>query len=135
MTTLQSLTQLHKALASRARLRIVAMLRGGELCACQIAAVLDLAPSTVSRHVAELRNAGIVTERKEGRWVHFALAKDADPEVLLGLRPEHLAADPQLQADADVVERLRTIPVQVLCDAGRDIDRLVGTGQDVSNHG
>jgi DNA-binding transcriptional ArsR family regulator len=122
MTALASLTRLHKALSSQARLRIVAMLRGGELCACQIQAVLGLAPSTVSRHVGELRDAGLLTERKDGRWVYFGLAAAADPENILG--PEVLGADPQLRADAAMVARLRRVPVQILCDAGRDLDRV-----------
>ncbi len=122
MTPLASLTRLHKALSSQVRLRIIAMLRKGELCACQIQAVLGLAPSTVSRHVAELRDAGLLTERKDGRWVHFGLAADADPGKILG--EEVLGADPQLRADAAVVDRLRRVPVQILCDAGRDIDRV-----------
>ena len=123
MTPLTSLTRLHKALASPARLRIVAMLRDGELCACQIQAVLGLAPSTVSRHVAELRDAGLVTERKDGRWVYFRLAPEADPRGILGA--DVLSGDPQLRADAEVVERLRKVPVQVLCSAGRDMNRII----------
>ena len=125
MTPLASLTRLHKALSNPARLRIVAMLRGGELCACQIQAVLGLAPSTVSRHVAELRDAGLVTERKDGRWVYFRLAPGADPAEILGA--EVLGADPQLRADTETVERLRQVPVQILCDAGRDIGRVMDT--------
>jgi DNA-binding transcriptional ArsR family regulator len=127
MTALASLTRFHKALSSQARLRIVAMLRGGELCACQIQAVLGLAPSTVSRHVAELRGAGLVTERKDGRWVYFRLTAEAQRQDILGAPV--LDGDRQLRADAAVVNRLRQIPVQVLCDAGRDVERVVDTGR------
>ncbi len=60
-----------RALGHRARLRTVAMLRSGELCVCQITEVLKLAPSTVSAHLKELKQAGLVSERKDGRWVYF----------------------------------------------------------------
>ena len=58
------------------RLRILAMLRGGDLCVCQMTAVLELAASTVSSHLGDLRRAGIVTERKSGKWVHYHLVDD-----------------------------------------------------------
>ena len=53
------LVRTHKALAHPGRLRILAMLRGGPLCVCQMTAVLKLAPSTVSAHLSELRSAGL----------------------------------------------------------------------------
>ena len=52
------------------------MLRGGELCVCQLNAVIALAPSTISAHLAELKDAGLVAERKTGRWVHYRLAAE-----------------------------------------------------------
>jgi ArsR family transcriptional regulator len=48
-------------------------LRGGELCVCQIIELLELAPSTVSKHMAVLRQAGLVKKRKVGRWMHYRL--------------------------------------------------------------
>ncbi len=64
-----------KALAHPARIRLLAMLDGGELCSCQLAAVLGLAQSTVSAHMAELRRAGLVEEDKRGRWVYSRLVR------------------------------------------------------------
>ena len=63
-----------KALADEGRLRILASLRGGELCVCQIVELLELAPSTVSQHLALLQQAELVTSRKDGRWVHYRLS-------------------------------------------------------------
>ncbi len=88
-----------KALAHPVRLRILAMLRGGELCVCEITEVVGLAASTVSQHLSDLRRAGFVTERKEGRWVHYALAGDAFPEALLGVLWPELAGDAAVKAD------------------------------------
>lgn len=115
MTALDSSTRLFKALAHPARLRILAMLRGGDLCACQITAALGLAPSTVSAHVAELRRAGLVTERKDGRWVHFALSKDAGARATLRRVWQQVESDPQVADDGATLAELRTIPVEELC--------------------
>jgi len=52
------------------------MLSGGELCACQIIEMLGLAPSTVSKHMSILRQAGLVETRKEGRWIYYRLAEE-----------------------------------------------------------
>ena len=129
MTALESCTRRHKALANPARLRILAMLTGGELCACQIVAVLGLAGSTVSRHIAELRTAGLVTERKDGRWVHYALATDPDIDGVLEPIRRGLRDDPQIHRDRELVKRLRAVPVEVLCEAGRDLTRLEELGE------
>jgi ArsR family transcriptional regulator len=64
-----------KALGDKARMRAVLALRGGELCVCQIIDLLELAPSTVSRHMAILKAAGLVESEKRGRWVHYRLAR------------------------------------------------------------
>ncbi|NIM49484.1 MAG: metalloregulator ArsR/SmtB family transcription factor [Gemmatimonadales bacterium] len=124
MTNLDSSTQLYKALAHRARLRILAMLRGGDLCACQITAALGLAPSTISAHVAELRRAGLVTERKDGRWVHFDLAKDPGARATLRQVWRQIESDPQVAEDAAALARLREIPVEQLCRMDQPLAQL-----------
>jgi arsenate reductase/ArsR family transcriptional regulator len=123
MTTLDVSTQLYKALAHPARLRILAMLRGGDLCACQITAALGLAPlglapSTISSHVAELRRAGLVTERKDGRFVHFDLAKDPGARSTLRQVWRQIESDAQVEDDADALAKLRKIPLEQLCRGG-----------------
>jgi DNA-binding transcriptional ArsR family regulator len=65
-----------KALADEQRLRILYALRGGELCVCQLIALLKLAPSTVSKHLTILRSSRIIESRKSGRWMYYRLAKD-----------------------------------------------------------
>ena len=52
------------------------MLRGGELCVCQMTAVLGLAASTVSAHLTDLKRAGLVLDRKDGRWVLHRLSEE-----------------------------------------------------------
>lgn len=63
-----------KALADENRLRALCAMRGGELCVCQLIALLDLAPSTVSKHLSVLRAARLVESRKDGRWMYYRLA-------------------------------------------------------------
>ena len=66
-----------KALADENRVRALMSLRAGELCACQIIELLGLAPSTVSKHIAILKQARLVDCHKEGRWMFYRLAKRA----------------------------------------------------------
>jgi ArsR family transcriptional regulator len=69
-----SVDQMFRAFSDRTRLRILNLLRGGELCVCDIVRVLDLPQPKISRHLAYLRRAGLVTARKEGLWMHYQLA-------------------------------------------------------------
>ena len=68
-----------KALADENRVRILMALGPGELCVCQIVELLGLAPSTVSKHMAILKQARLVDSRKEGRWMFYRLAEDDAP--------------------------------------------------------
>lgn len=62
-----------RALSDRTRLRIMNLLRAGELCVCDIVAVLDVPQPTASRHLAYLKKAGLVVARREGQWMHYRL--------------------------------------------------------------
>ena len=63
-----------RALSDRTRLRILNLLRGGELCVCDLVSVLDVPQPTASRHLAYLRKAGLVLARKEGLWHYYRLS-------------------------------------------------------------
>lgn len=93
---------LGKALSDPARVRILGVLRDGEWCGCHLAQLLGLAPATVSRHIAQLRRAGLVSARKQGRWLHCALAspKAGSPQAgLLDWLRRTQAGDPARKAD------------------------------------
>lgn len=126
MTTAQlsDVVAVHKALAHPARIRILAMLRTGELCACQITAVLALAPSTVSAHLAGLRRVALITERKEGRWVHYRLSDQANAVAVLDQLWSRLKADPMVRADAAVLRELRMVDTVELCRLDLDLTQL-----------
>ncbi|HYC00741.1 MAG TPA: metalloregulator ArsR/SmtB family transcription factor [Candidatus Limnocylindrales bacterium] len=72
-------SRLFKALADETRIRIVALLSHGELCVCHLEAALGLSQPAASRHLAVLRNAGVVDTRREGSWVYYGLTRQADP--------------------------------------------------------
>ena len=104
--TLRTTLRLIKALADGQRLRILMMLRSGELCVCQIIAVLGLAPSTVSKHLSILTQAGLLDFRKDGRWAYYRLANGAETQSPLDWLATSLADDGQIRVDQ---EKLATI--------------------------
>ena len=73
--------ELFHALSDETRLAIVQRLRSGEHCVCDLTDLLDAAQSRLSFHLQVLKDAGLVTDRKEGRWVHYSLNRDAFAEV------------------------------------------------------
>jgi DNA-binding transcriptional ArsR family regulator len=118
---LKDLVETAKGAAHPARLRLLGMLAGGELCVCQMTAVLELAPSTVSQHLSVLSRGGLVADRKEGKLVFYRLG---DGEVAAAVLPPLLALlaeDARGRADRAVVERLRQVPVATLCAAELDL--------------
>jgi ArsR family transcriptional regulator len=78
---LGQLEELFKALADATRLRILRLLMAGDVCVCDIHETLKVPQAKASRHLAYLRRAGLVTTRREGLWVHYSLAKSADPII------------------------------------------------------
>jgi len=68
-----------RALADENRVRALLALRDGELCVCQITELFGLAPSTVSKHLSILSQAGLVQSRKEGRWIYYKLPDKGAP--------------------------------------------------------
>lgn len=79
---MDSFLNIVKALSDSQRLRTLLLLRQGELCVCRITEFLNLAPSTVSKHMSVLRQAGLVKSRKDSRWVYFRLAQESGDELV-----------------------------------------------------
>ena len=117
-STLESAVAAARALGHPARLRTIAMLRSGELCVCQITEVLKLAPSTVSAHLKDLKQASLVSERKDGKWVYFDLIDDEGTRSWTEAALSGLVHDPQIEADERLVAELRKLPVEDLCRLG-----------------
>jgi DNA-binding transcriptional ArsR family regulator len=106
-----------KALADENRTRVVMFLRGGELCVCQIIELLQLAPSTVSKHLTILYRAGLVEARKEGRWIYYGLAHDPPQAIREAIRwvGDSLREDPRVMEDAKRVKAVRKMDKDQLC--------------------
>lgn len=118
---LSDLVETSKGLAHPARLRMLGMLASGELCVCQMTAVLRLAPSTVSQHLSVLSRGSLVADRKDGKLVYYRLHEGEIAERILTPLLELLSEDDQVRADRALVERLREIPVTELCAADLDL--------------
>jgi len=91
-TSLARPAQLFHALSDETRLAVLDMLRDGERCVCELQEALDAAQSRLSFHLKVLRDAGIVQDRKEGRWSYYrintaALAEMHDLVRVLGTNP------------------------------------------------
>ena len=96
-----SLRRLFKAMADETRLRVLHLLTAGELCVCDLMRVLELPQSTVSRHMAYLRNSGWVNDRRQGVWIYYSLAEPSNcvHEALLKCVRECLSDCPSLKQD------------------------------------
>jgi len=102
MMSLRKYEAVMKAAADPTRVRILKMLEGGDLCVCQIIAVLALSPSTVSKHLFLLKSAGLVNDRKEKKWVHYSLDRENDDAYVAGILRElsgWLERDPVIAKD------------------------------------
>jgi ArsR family transcriptional regulator len=76
LTTARAARLFH-ALSDETRLEIIGMLGGGERCVCELTDALDAAQSRLSFHLRTLKDAGLVTDRRDGRWVYYSLNNDA----------------------------------------------------------
>lgn len=107
-----------KALADESRVRILGLLDGRSLCVCQITAVLALAPSTVSKHLSILRQAGLLDIEKRGRWIYCRLSDDgaapAARAALAWLRSS-LRQAPRLAEDRRSLARVLKLSPERLC--------------------
>ena len=94
LTPVARSTQLFHALSDPTRLEILGRLRQGERCVCELTDALDAAQSRLSFHLKILREAGLVHDRKDGRWTHYSICTEALGEVedlLKALKPRSLA--------------------------------------------
>lgn len=74
---MKNFVNIFKALADETRLRVIKLLQKRELCVCELMQVLGMSQPRISRHLTVLKNAGLVDDRREGRWIHYSLRKEA----------------------------------------------------------
>ncbi len=110
--------QAMKAVSDPTRTRILKLLEGGGLCVCQVQSVLGLAPSTVSKHLAILKHAGLVEDQRDGKWIEYALSPtshNAHAGSILALLKGDLDRDPVVLADRRRLREIKAIPLVELC--------------------
>ena len=115
-----------KAVADPTRVRILKLLEAGEMCVCQIVAVLELTQSTISKHLFLLRMAGLVKERQEKKWVHYSL--DGSEEApyaqrMLGALKGWLKDDPVIRRDRGREALARQLGPVEICERGMTLPK------------
>lgn len=107
-----------KALADDNRVRTLLALRQGEVCVCQITALFGLAPSTMSKHLSVLSQAGLVDSRKEGRWIYYRLPDKTAPVVVreaLDWVEKSMSDQPQVLQDKEQLKKILKQDPAELC--------------------
>jgi DNA-binding transcriptional ArsR family regulator len=115
---MRELMAVTKALADESRVRILLALVSGELCVCQIVELLQLAPSTVSKHMSILKQARLLESRKEGRWMFYRLADEdgpAEAQEMSALVFRLTATDPRRREDAKRLKQILKLNRDELC--------------------
>lgn len=98
---LSEMENLYMALADKTRLRLLNLMREDEVCVCYFTEVLGESQPKISRHLAYLRNAGIVSARREGKWMNYSIETPKDDYAAEILRNtlEWLASQSEMQSD------------------------------------
>jgi DNA-binding transcriptional ArsR family regulator len=116
--TMRGFMNISRALADENRVRTLLALRRGELCVCQITELFGLAPSTVSKHLSILFQAGLVESRKDGRWIYYKLpGPDAPAQVreAIGWVEQALDGNPRVAEDQRTLKRILKQDPAELC--------------------
>lgn len=101
-----------RALADRTRLRLLNLIGDSEVCVCYFVDVLKISQPKISRHLAYLRDAGIVSARRDGKWMHYRIAEleDLTAKRLLADVLERLKSDEALKAERSKLEKICCSP-------------------------
>ena len=114
------MTGLFAALADPTRLRLLNLIGGREVCVCYFVEILRQGQPKISRHLAYLRRAGLVTARREGKWMHYRMVPQAD-EAAASILAAALAAlknDRQMEADRAKLDRACCAPQKLVMPEG-----------------
>ncbi len=118
---LRSFVDQLKAVSHPLRLRVLALLGSGEFCVCQVAETLRVPQSSVSEALRELRRAGFLAERKEGRWVFVSVLAEAQAPAILPVLLAEALRLPEAQQDRAEAARVKGLPLPIPCPAAREI--------------
>ena len=114
---MNNLLSILKAISDKNRLRILsALLSHEELCACQITELLQVAGATASRHLSLMVNAGILKNRKNGRWIYFRInTQDISLGPIFKWVKHKLEGSNQVAQDGDALKKILLVPCEDLC--------------------
>lgn len=103
---------LFKALADQTRLRLINLIGDDEVCVCFFVEVLKINQPKISRHLAYLRRAGVVSSRRDGKWIHYRLVEPPDPRAANIFREVRagLANDPAMKSERARLEKICCAP-------------------------
>jgi ArsR family transcriptional regulator len=111
MYAMRDLVLLNAALADENRLRLLNLIRGGEICVCHLQGVLQTNQPKISRHLAYLRKAGLVEARHDGKWTHYRLKKlGGNFEKILSETLNCLRTEPQIKKDLQRLKQITCCP-------------------------
>ncbi len=115
MKKLDKQADIFKALSDKSRLRILKMLQIKQLCVCEITDILQLATSTVSNHLSILRDAGLIIDEKDKKWINYRVVSNpSDPAVASALMSLHLLLEDDEMVKKDR-EQLKIVDRDILC--------------------
>lgn len=106
------------ALADETRLRLLNLMADREVCVCYLVEILDAPQPKISRHLAYLRSAGIVSARREGKWMHYRLLAPSHPGAarILQQTLASLAEDKAMQKDRQRLDKACCSPAKFALD-------------------
>lgn len=107
-----SIELLFKALADRTRLRLINLMGDTEVCVCFFVEVLRTNQPKISRHLAYLKRAGVVSARRDGKWIHYRLVEPPESHAAKIFREVRagLANDPAMQSDRERLQKICCAP-------------------------
>jgi ArsR family transcriptional regulator, arsenate/arsenite/antimonite-responsive transcriptional repressor len=126
-----NLVPLFAALADPTRLRLLNLISGLEVCVCYLVEILRLGQPKISRHLAYLRKAGVVTARREGKWMHYRIRQPegAAAVSILSAALDSLKTDRGMQADLTRLSRACCEPERFVSLHGAPLPALAGVKQ------
>jgi ArsR family transcriptional regulator len=123
------LARVMAALADPTRLRLLNLMRGREVCVCYFVEILQQSQPKVSRHLATLRRAGLVSARRDGKWMHYRIEPKLEPaaEDVLSAVMAALEADDAMQRDLERMGKACCSPGSFVTLEGVPTPQMVDT--------
>jgi len=116
MKSLEKQSEIFKALSEPNRIRIIKMLQEKSLCVCEITEILQLAASTVSKHLSILKNAGFIIDEKDNKWINYSINPNPEnPGILSALFSIKLMMEDDETIKQDRL-KMKSVDREVLCN-------------------